>query len=786
MLSNYLKSAWRNLLRSKGFSLINISGLAIGMAGAIFILLWITHEISFDRFHRHSDRLYEMYGLTTVDQRLSVITLTEQALAPALKKDFPEVEGAARIANIGNFLLTAGNSRFTGIKGNFADPAFLELFDFPVLKGKALFKDLHSIIITEKLAKQLFGNEEALNKLVRVNNEAFFTVTGILKDLPANTRFDFQYLLPWKYLEKLEGTTDGWMTNNISTFVLLKPHSNVQAFNAKVKDIARVYTGRPDIWTHFAFPLKQWHLYTSFENGQPTGGRIETVKLFGIIAALILLVACINFVNLSTAHSEKRAREVGIRKVAGARRSWLIIQFMTEAILSTMIAGGIALLIVQVTLPYFNTLVNADLTIPYDTPVFWISAAGFISLTALLSGAYPAFYLSAFPPAGILKGTFQQQGSAFSPRKTLVTIQFTFATVLIISTIIIKNQINYTQHRITGYAGNNLIYVNFNGDIEKNYALIKKELLNEGIATAITKTMAPVTERGSNTWALSWQGKPADFDETIALFSSDANLVKTAGLQLIAGRDINIEQYPGDSLSVLLNETAVKTMGFKDPVGQLITEPSQGRSWRVAGVVKDYVIGSPYNKIPPVVIQGPASWFGTMHIKFNNSASTAENLKKTAAIFQKYNPAYPFDYRFIDEQYAAKFGAEQRTKALAGLFAFLAILISCLGLLGLSAHMAESRMKEIGVRKILGASVTDIVKLLTFHYLKLVIIAVVLAIPIAGWVMSIWLKNFAYHTNISWTVFAISGMLSLVIAILTLSFEVVKAANRLPVKSLKE
>ena len=441
------------------------------------------------------------------------------------------------------------------------------MFSFPLIEGNKneQLKNVYSITITEKLAKKLFGNEDAIGKIIKIDSVDNFTVTGVLKDLPSNTRFDFEYLLPWDYLKKLgQGySNESWLSNNTPTYVLLKPNTNVAAFNEKIKDISRRNAGRNDIWTHFLFPLSQWHLYSDFENGKPVGGRIETVRVFGIIAAFILLIACINFMNLSTARSEKRAKEVGIRKVAGAGKSLLIGQFITEAFLTACIAGIIALLIVQLVLPSFNTLINTQLSIPYNSVYFWLCALAFIVFTSLLAGSYPAFYLSSFKPISIFKKQFKKNQAAISPRKVLVVLQFTFAIILIISTIVVRNQIQYAQDRETGYSKNNLIHVNFVGDIEKNYALIKQELINSGIASSVTKTMTGITQGGCHTWGLRWPNEiPKDTNTTITLFSADADLVKTTGLQLIDGRDIDINKYPADSFSVVLNETAVKTDGF--------------------------------------------------------------------------------------------------------------------------------------------------------------------------------------------------------------------------------
>src|SRR3990170_7602923 len=383
MIKNYFKSAWRNLVRGKSFSIINISGLAVGMAGDILILLWLQNEISYDKFHENKKSLYEVYGLTTLEGKFFTINQTEQPLGPALKQDFPEVEATSRLAEVSSFLFTAGNKSLAGIEGNFVDPSFFQMFSFPLIAGNKndQLKNVYSIVITEKFAKKIFGNEDALNKTIKIDSADNFIITGVLKDMPSNTRFNFEYLLSWDYLKKLGWNNDSWLSNNVSTFVLLKPNTDADAFNNKIKDIVKRNTNRKDVWTHFLFPLDQWHLYSKFENGKPAGGRIETVRLFGIIAVFILLIACINFMNLSTSRSEKRAKEVGIRKVAGARKGLLIGQFITESVLTAAVAGVAALIIVQFVLPPFNNLINTQLFVPDNSVLFWFYATGFVVFT---------------------------------------------------------------------------------------------------------------------------------------------------------------------------------------------------------------------------------------------------------------------------------------------------------------------------------------------------------------------------------------------------------------------
>jgi ABC-type antimicrobial peptide transport system permease subunit len=488
--------------------------------------------------------------------------------------------------------------------------------------------------------------------------------------------------------------------------------------------------------------------------------------------------------NLSTARSEKRAKEVGIRKVVGAQKKSLIGQFIGESILLSFLAGIIAIIIVELVLPSFNLLVQKELFINFSNPVFWLVAISFIVFTGILAGSYPAFFLSSFQPVKVLKGTFRSAQSAVNPRKVLVVVQFTFAIALIISTIIVEHQIKYAEERDAGYSKDQLIYVPIEGEIDKHYDLIKNDLLNTGAATAVTKSMSPITQRYSDGWGWTWEGSTeADKKTDFIRMASDADFIKTMGAKLVAGRDIDIKNYPGDSTSMLLNETAVKAMHFKKPVGQIVH--ADDKDWTVVGVVKDFIYASPYEKIDPLAIMGPKSWFNTIHFKLNSANSTEKDLQLAENVFKKYNPQYPFDYHFVDEEYAKKFGEEKRTGTLAALFAGLTIFISCLGLFGLATYMAENRIKEIGVRKVLGASVTSITTLLSKDFLKLVIISFLIAAPIAWWAMNSWLQSYTYRISIQWWVFALAGILSVIIAILTVSYQAIKAAIANPVKSLR-
>ncbi|HEY4288206.1 MAG TPA: ABC transporter permease [Puia sp.] len=791
MFKNFFKVTYRNLLRNKGFSVINITGLAIGMAAAMLIFLWIQDEVSYDQFHKNKDRIYESWNRVAFDgKKLSSWNSVPDLFGPILVKDIPEVERAVRVVGDKKSLFLVGDKKIIE-EGYLVDTGFLQLFSFPLLKGDAAtaLNDKHSVVLTEKTAKSLFGNEDPMGKIVKISERDNFTVTGVLKDLPVNTRFEFDYLLPRSNLQYGEGQNLGWGDNSTPTYVLLKPNVNFAAVNAKVKELRQKYNddAKKLKWEMFLYPLSRWRLYSSFTNGvEDNQGRILFIKLFGIIAGFILLIACINFMNLSTARSEKRAKEVGIRKVVGAQRSSLIGQFIGESVFLAFLAGIVAILIVHISLPGYNQLVDKRLSINFENVYTWMAFVGFILFVGVLAGSYPAFFLTSFQPGKVLKGTFKKANALVNPRKILVVLQFSFAIILIICTIIIKQQIDFARDRSTGYNKDNLIYQLMTGDIPKHYAQIKNELLASGVARSVTKTNSPLTERWSSGWGQDYEGKDPNDQTSFDRYLADEGLGATAGLQFVQGRDFDLDKYPTDSTGLIINESALKIMKFKNPIGKKVGD--LGVDWHIVGVIKDFILTSPYEPTRPILICGAKSKFMTFYvvqIKLNGSNSTAKNLGKAKAIFAKYNPDYPFDPKFIDEEYARKFENEKTQGTLASLFAGLTIFISCLGLFGLATYMAENRIKEIGVRKVLGASVAGITTLLSKDFLKLVIIAFFIAAPLAWWGMYKWLQTYEYRVEIQWWVFALAGFLSIMIALVTVSYQSIKAALANPVKNLR-
>jgi putative ABC transport system permease protein len=783
VLNSYIKVIIRNLSRYKGFSFINISGLAIGMASAILILLWIQNEVSYDQFHEKKDRIYVLYNRAIFDGKIECWPGMPMPMAPVLKANYPQVEEFSRLNGIGPFVLNAGDRHFEA-NGMIVDPGFLKIFSFPLVKGRVeqALNSPRSMVITEKFAEKIFPGENAMGKVVRIDSNAYFKIEGIVKTLPNNTTFDFEYLLPWSYMKEVHWDKQSWTDNSIRTFVLLKPGVSEATANARFRDIIKTHAGNVtnEVFLH---PMAKWQLYSRFENGKIVGGGIENIRLFGAIAGFILLIACINYMNLSTARNVKSAKEVGIRKVVGAGRVSIIFRFLGESVMISLLSGLIAVVIVQLTIGGFNWLTWKQLIVPYNNPYFWFGILGFALITGLIAGSYPAFYLSTYKPISVLKGTFRTAYNLVSVRKILVVFQFCFAIVFIICTIIIYRQINYASKRDPGYNRDHLAFAYINGNVNSKYQLIKRDLLTSGAVTAVTRSNSPITYVWSGDDNYKWTGsdpqKKIHFNE----FHADNDFLETMGLKLVSGRTINTVIYPTDSTSILLSESAVAAMGLKNPIGQIVESP-QG-NWTVVGIVKNFVPGSPFFSVEPTIIQGPKNWFGAVTFRLDPNHSLSGNIEKVESIFKKYNPEYPFNCRFVDEADAEKFEGERRTGIQSALFGGMAILISCLGLFALSAYMAESRIKEIGVRKVLGATVFNVWQLLSRDFVVLVIIAFVIASPIAYYVMHKWIQSYSYRIDISWWIFAVAGAGALMITLLTVSFQSIKAAVANPAHSLR-
>lgn len=783
MLRNYLKVAFRNIFRTRTFSFINIAGLMMGIASAMLICLWIYQEVSYDQFHKNKAHLYQAYNRGMSDNALQCWSSVPQPLAPALKEGYAGIENTCRVD--GRWFVTAVGDKKMSTKALVTDTSFLSMFTFPLLQGNAsdVLKDVYSMVVTEKFARKMFGHADVVGKTVRIDQD-LLNISGVLKDIPTNSQFSFEYILPWAYYRKLGTDEFNWQNNSVNVYVQTRPGIAVESIESQIKNITREHTSDKESGEIFLHPLNQWRLYTEFENGKVSGGRIQLVTMFGIIAGFLLLIACINFMNLSTARSEKRAKEVGIRKVTGAVRSSLIVQFLLESVILAAIAGLLALAAVIMVLPAFNLLMGKELLLPYTRIDFWLAFVAFVVVTGVLAGSYPAFFLSSFNPIGALKGHFKKTGTLVTPRKVLVVFQFGIAIVLIISTIIVTQQIRYAQQRHAGYAGSSLGYHWMTPEINKNYLLLKQELLASGEVVSIARTASQLTEQFSSTTAIQWSGKDPLDNVEIQRGAQDEGLIQTAGLTLVAGRDLNLTQYPTDSTGILINESAAKHMKFANPIGELIRDGDM--EYHVVGVFKDYIFGSPYEKTTPLVIFGPKEMrFNIMHMRMKPTANVGDQVAAIGNIFKKYSPSYPFEYHFVDQDYALKFTDLALTSRLTGIFAGLTILISCLGLFGLASYMAETRIKEIGIRKVLGASGLGITSLLSKDFIRLVAISLLIGCPIAWYAMHQWLNGYSYRISIQWWVFAITALFALFITLATVSYHALRAIWANPIKSLR-
>lgn len=782
MWKNYLKIAWRNILRKKGFAFINIGGLAVGMAASVLIMVWIQFEFSVDSQYEKSDRIYAVWRTNVNQGNVLSWDYTPTPYAAALKEQYPEVEAVTHVTEWDPMVLSVGEKSFYE-QTSFVDPGFFEMFSFRALEGDPTeaMKSPDNIVLTESVAKKLFGEESALGKSVKVESQLDFEVKAVIEDLPQNTNFRFTAFLPYKKLEVMGWAGDFWGNNNCRTFAMLASGTDLTVFNEKFKDFS---LRNADIknTSDFLYPMADLHLNREFENGKSVGGRIDLIRMFGLVGIVILLIACVNFVNLSTAQSEKRAKEVGIRKVSGADRSMLIGQFLAESVLISVAAYGLAILIITLTFPGFNQLIGKELSLPFEQPYFWALSLGYVLFTGILAGVYPAFLLSSFRPVLVLKSRMSTTRTWLKPREALVVFQFTIVAVLIASTWIISDQMQFVQNRDFGLKTENLIYHQMTGSLKTNFSAFRGEVEALPGVVSVSSTFSPFTEQYSDTNQIEWQGKDDAFMPAIQRMGADANVVETAGLELIAGRDIDVYTNPADSTAVLINQTAMDFMGFENPIGEIIKDGD--KEYRIIGVVKDFIIDSPFGKPGGILIFGPQIQQNFIHIRLSGT-DLPETMAQLESVFKKFNPGSPFGYVFADEMHAQKFAAQQQTKSLTIVFSALAILISCLGLFGLAAFIAEQRSKEISVRKVLGASVQGLVLLLSGEFTKLVLIAMLIGVPITWYAMSEWLAGFDYRVGLDWKVFIGTGLIALLIAFLTVSSQAIKAALVNPAQTLK-
>ncbi|KAA2219608.1 ABC transporter permease [Maribacter flavus] len=780
MFKNHLKIAWRNLWKKKDYGLLNIFGLSIGITCACIILLWVEDELNYDTYISKQDQIYYLPTNQKYDgEWRTFFEATPGPLAENLKNEVPGIVRAARTKS-DNLLFQVGDHSFTK-NGRYVDPDFLEMFDFHFLEGgKAV--DFHStdiILISESLAKNLFGESQAAhNKTVRINNQSTYTIAGIYKDLPKNVTYTYDWVAPFEIFAQGKAWIKEYGSNFADTFVELSPQANFDEVNRKVKELLPAKTEDDEIYA-FLHPLKDWHLRSTFEGGINVGGQIVYVKLFSLIALVILLVACINFMNLATARSEKRAGEVGVRKVLGSSRQGLLSQFMTEALLASFFASFLGILLIKLVLPYFNTIIGKSLTISFFDPKHWMVFLAIVLICGIVAGLYPAVYLSSFKPVSVLKGTIKTSGGAKAIRKGLVAAQFVVSIVFIISTLIVYQQVQHVKSRNLGYDKDNVVRIPVNGDIIKNLNPIEEDMIATGNIENIGVSNSTILSGGNNTSGLSWQGGVNTEGVLVSIRQISTNFFNTMGMQLVEGRGFS-DNPAQDSTNIIVSESFAKLMGPGSAIGKTVEN-----DYPVIGVVKDYLYDDMYGSGDPVIFFNDPSEARYLYVKTKNGVPTERALASVEGVLKTHNPAFPFEYEFVDDAYEAKFNKERLIGNLSKVFALIAIAISCLGLFGLSAFTTDQRRKEIGVRKVLGSSISGIVGLLSKDFLKLVVLAFILAVPIAWYLMKNWLEGFAYRISINIWVFIIAGFAAVTIALLTISIQAFNAATSNPVKSLR-
>jgi predicted permease len=787
MFRNYLKSYLRNLWKNRTYTFLNIAGLAVGITCSTLIFLWIEDEFNWDHQFVKKQWLYQVEDNQTYDGTTYTFSATPGPLAPSMKADIPGIAATTHLTWTNKTLFSL-NDKPLYEDGNFCDASFLSMFNLNFTKGNpaTALGDIHSLVISRSMATAFFGADDPMGKTLRMNNADQYTITGVFDDLPENTSFRFKWLGNYLAFFQQNQWLQQWGTNGIMTFVELKPSADPVAINKLLTNY--VQTKSPGAaMKGFIFPMSEWRLYSSFKNGKqdPSNGRIKYVSIFMIIAWIILLIACINFMNLATASSERRAREVGVRKVLGAGKGKLIGQFIGESLLMAFLAVIVSIGLTVFALPGFNSLVEKQLSLGLLNPVHVAGLLAIGLLCGLLAGSYPSFYLSSFNPVSVLKGLkLKNGGGAVYIRQGLVILQFATSIVFIITTIIIYQQLQYVQHREMGYEKQGLFYMQVQGKMNEHFAAIRNDLIQTGFVTNATLSSNPVLQLGSNTGDFDWAGKDPNKQVLITVENASPQYVSTMGMRLSAGRDFH-EIAVQDSNSVIINETLAHIINKGNAVGSLITRNEGKDKYQVIGVIKDFVYNDMYQSAAPLMLFcDPTNTF-VMSVRLKTNADVPKALAATGTVLKADNPGYPFVYKFVDEDFENQFKTETLTGQLSGLFAALAIFISCLGLFGLAGYAAERRTKEIGVRKVLGASVLKLTSLLSRDFLLLVLISCVIAFPIAGLISHNWLKSYAYRTNISWIVFMMAGAGALVVALMTVSFITIRASLANPIKSLR-
>lgn len=785
MLQTYFKLACRNIVKDKAYSLINITGLAIGLASSILILLWVQNELSYDKFHKNAGQIYRITG----DWGDYKATVNAEAMPAGLKAAIPVVKNTVRLSLNYTVLLEAGNRKFEEKRVFYADPSFMDVFSFPLVQGDraTALKKENGVLITQEMAIKYFGNENPIGKILRKDNKENVMVTGVLANVPANSDLQFDFILPMAVLEKANRNSNEnkWENFNFYSYIQLTQSFDPSAANlaALVKQMTQLFHQHSPMPVVFGLQLlTKIHLAPSRMGDLPGHGNAQYVNIFLITAILILIVACINFMNLATARSARRAKEIGLRKVAGAIRGQLILQFLSEAVFISFLSLFLALCIVWLFLPVFNGLADRQLVIPFSDASFWLDFFGIALLTGLISGSYPALFLSGFNPVKVLKGNIRSMGGNLLFRNALVVIQFTASIILLVGTVVIYNQLKFIKERNPGFEKANLLYMPIKGDLWGRQQALKNELKQDPLTSDFAITSDLPTDLRSGNGSADWEGKDPNLHLVYQFMDVNEDFIDVFKLQLANGRSFS-GSFPADSNNFMVNEKMLGVMGLnaRTAIGKAFS--FTGRKGTIVGVIKDFNFKPVQQAVEPLILRYNKD--GGFVVVRTLSGKTNATIQALSKISRRLNPAYPFKFDFLDQDLANLYKGEQQMGNIFNLFAVLGIFISCLGLYGLSAFMAEQRTKEIGVRKVLGASVLNLVYLLSSGITRLILIAIVIAVPISWYAVNSWLAGFAYHINVSWSVFFMASLAALGIAWLTVSYESIKAAIVNPIKSLR-
>ncbi|MGH1433313.1 MAG: ABC transporter permease, partial [Lewinella sp.] len=771
MLQIILKSAWRQLWKNKGYSTINIMGLSVGLTVAILSGLWVQHHWQYDRIYTDSELIYRgMQEYTPKDGEASVFSALCLPLVQVLREETPGIAYAAATDWGANYSLVRGEQRLLRA-GIYAEQDFLHIFSFSLLKGDVAtaLAAPNQIVISESVAETLFGEEDPLGQTISLDNTVSLQVTGVIQDIPEQSSIAFDFLLPFSLKEQREPwvaeAKESWDNNSFQIYFKLKPTADIAKIEAQHREVLTAHSSNnTSLFTVHA--LQDWHLYGEFVDGKATTGLIRYVKLFGIIGLLVLLIACINFVNISTARAEKRSKEVGVRKAIGARRTGLMAQFLGEAAFTVMLAFALSLILVQLLLPYFSLLVSESISLPWRSPVFWGVVLAVLSFSTLLAGSYPAFFLTRYQAKEVLQKTYQvSRGRNSWSRRMLVGTQFAVSIALIAGSLVVHQQVEYAQERDKGYNQERLVSVMNTPGINENFATIKRELLASNMVENVTGSGSPITSVWSNMSNISWPGKAVDDNLGVAFVATGPDYFETIDLQLIEGRPFR--DYAGaDTSAFVLNEAAVKRMGLEDPLStQIIWDEAP---FQVVGVVKDVIMETPFEPVRPTIFVNMPEWFSVVFIRLRPDQPTEQALASLKNIFEAHDPATPFNYEFVEEEYSNKFSGTNFIGTVALLFAGLAIFLSALGLLGLAVYLAERRAKEISIRKILGASVSQLWLLLSQEFVWIILVGGLIAVPLGSYFLEGWLDNFTYRIDLPWMMFGLAAGIALLIALVTI------------------